>query len=232
MSIQIRLFVDDIEFRVLDFFFGFFQNSDYTGRPVSKTNAHPFNFTIEASKDITFVEWAMHATMMKKRVKIVFSPVNGMSKSTTIELLDVYCIFCNHHFTATGSNPFTVSFSLSPATIIRNSEVLLKRHWAVTDPSNLNVQPTVIDNEKKITNYYLTNKEGERIEGYKKDDIIVLNIETRNRIGDRVTIDLNDAEYDFEYNGSILQNDTLRNIVIGNDLEQIELKVVEQKNKD
>ena len=90
MSIQVTLIVDNIEFRVLDFFFGFFQNSDYTGRPVSVPNAQPFKFTIEASKDITFVEWAMNATMMKKRCKIVFSPVNGMSKSTTIELLDVY----------------------------------------------------------------------------------------------------------------------------------------------
>ncbi len=226
------MIVDDIEFRVLDFFFGFFQNSDYTGRPVSTPNANPFKFVIEASKDITFVEWAMHATMMKKRCKIVFSPVNGMSKSTTIELLDVHCIFCQYHFSSTGNNPLTIDVSLSPATIIRDGEVLLKRHWAVTDPAMLNVQPTVIDNGKKVTNYYLTNTDGEAIDDYKKGDIIVLNIETRNRIGDSLTIDLNDAEYDFEYNGDVLPNDTLRNIVISNDLEQIELKVVEQKNKD
>ncbi len=155
-----------------------------------------------------------------------------MRKSTTIELLDVYCLYCNYQFTATDSQPFVVNFNLSPATIIRNGEVMLKRYWAVTDPAMLTTQPTVIDNGKKVTNYYLTNTDGEAIDDYKKGDIIVLNIETRNRIGDSLTIDLNDAEYDFEYNGDVLSNDTLRNIVISNDLEQIELKVVEQKNKD
>jgi hypothetical protein len=142
VGIEVKLFVDDKVFRVLDFFFGFFQNSDYTGRPSSKPNVYPFKFTIEASKDITFYEWAIHPTMQKKRVKIVFSPVNGMSKSTTIELLDVHCSYCNYHFIATGSQPFVVNFDLSPATIMRDGQVLLKRYWAVTDPEMLNVAPT------------------------------------------------------------------------------------------
>lgn len=102
------MIVNDLEFRILNFFFSFFQNSDYTGRPVSTPNAKPFELVTEANKHITFVEWAMHATMMKKQVKIVLSPVNGKGKSTIIELLDVYYIFCNYHFTAAGSTLFGI----------------------------------------------------------------------------------------------------------------------------
>ncbi len=63
MSINVNLYIDDKKYRVLDFFLGFFQNSDYTGRPSNKPNAYPFKFTIEASKDTTFYEWAAHPTM-------------------------------------------------------------------------------------------------------------------------------------------------------------------------
>ena len=148
MSIKVTLYVDDKEFYVLDFFFGFFQDSDYTGRPNSKPNAYPFKFTIEASKDNTFYEWAIHPTMQKRQVKIEFSPVNGMSESTTIELLDVHCSYCNYHFKATGSQPFVVNFDLLPATIIRDGVVLMKRYWAVTDPTMLNQKPTIVEEDE------------------------------------------------------------------------------------
>jgi hypothetical protein len=232
MSIKVTLYVDDKEFRVLDFFFGFFQNSDYTGRPTSSPNAHPFKFVIEASKDITFVEWAMHATMMRKRCKIVFSPVNGMSKSTTIELLDVYCIFCKYNFTATGSEPLTVSFDLSPATIIRNGQVLLSRHWKVTDPEMLNVQPTLReteDNEPKVIDYYISDLEGNKNPKYKVGDYIYVVVITKNMIGKELTMNLANKTKDFKYKDKLLPNDKLENYPIGSNRERIKLEVVEQQ---
>ena len=232
MSIQVTLIVDDMEFRVLDFFFGFFQNSDYTGRPVSVPNAQPFKFNIESSKDITFVEWAMHATMMKKRCKIVFAPVNGMSKSTTIELLDVYCTFCNYDFSSTGSIPFTINFSLSPATIIRDGEVLLKRHWAVTDPAMLNVKPTERDKkdkEAKVIDYYITDLEGNKNPDYKIGDEIYVIAKTKNMIGKELTLNLANKTKDFKYKDELLPNDKLENYIIQSNTEKIKLKVVKQQ---
>jgi hypothetical protein len=229
MSIQIKLFVDDLEFNVLEYDFDILQNADNTGLPNSKSTPQPFKFSIEATKHTTFYEWAIHSSMQKRHVKIVFSPVNGMGKSETIELLDVYCIFYQFKYSATGSQPAVEYFKLTPATMLHNGEEKFKHYWAVTDLAMLNAAPTSTRDEKKITNYYLTNRDGEPIEGYKKDDIIVVNLETSNRIGDSVTIDLNNAQYDFEYNGSVLPNDILKNIVIGSDLEQITLKVVAQK---
>ena len=82
--------------------------------------------------------------------------------------------------------------------------------------------------EKKITDYYLTDADGSEIEGYDIGDLVILNITTKNRIGDIITINLNDKDYDFEYDGTVLVNDTLKNIKIESDLEQIQLKIVPQ----
>ncbi len=104
-------------------------------------------------------------------------------------------------------------------------------YWRVTYPSNDVAATTITDDEKKVTKYYLTNTDGDHIDNYKKDDIIIVNIETENRIGDNITFSLDDAEFDFEHSGSILPNNTFSTI-IGSDLEQVELKVITQKNNN
>lgn len=233
MSIKITLFVDDLEFNVLDFFFGFFQNSDYTGRPTNKPNAYPFKFTIEASRDTTFYEWAIHPTMQKRRVKIVFSPINGMSKSTTIELLDVYCLFCKYDFIATGNQPFVVNFYLSPATIIRDGIVLMKRYWAVTDPAMLNQKQTLVgedkQEEKKIIDYYITDLNNKRVDKILAGDKILLNIHSKNMIDELFTIKLTNQTIDFKYNGDVLVDDTLSDYKISSNQEKIELEAIKQE---
>ena len=88
---------------------------------------------------------------------------------------------------------------------------------------------TIKEEEKRLTSYYLTNISGERIQEYGEGDLIVLNIETLNRIGDSITVNLNDSEYNFKHGNVELYNDTIENYVISNDLEQIQLTVIEQK---
>ena len=235
MSIECKLYIDDLEINVLEHNLGYIQKTDVTGRPQGKSEPKAFDFLVEAGRDITIVEWAMHATQMKKEVKIVLSSRFGMGKSTTVKLLDVYCTYCQYHFMANGSNPLSIRFSLSPATILVNDQVMLSRHWRVTDPMRLNQTPiTRVDNSaKELTRYYLTNDEGEEIEEYVTGQIITLNIETLNRIGDTVTIFLNDAEHDFKPKGSdtVLENDTIRDYVIGSDIETIELEVIPEQQE-
>ena len=235
MSIKTTLIVDDIEFPVLGFFFAFFQGSDYLGRPSNTPNAHPFTFTIEASKHITFIEWAMHPTMMKKRVKIIFSPINGMSKSTTIELLDVHCTYCKYDYSSTSTNPFLIDFDLSPATVVRNNEVLLKRHWAVTDPEMLNVVPAqskTKNNKPKIIRQYITDRNGVELNEYKTNDKIYYVIESEYMIDKNIDIELLDKDDDFLYEGERLKNDTIKNYTITSNLDQIPLEVIPEDYKD
>ncbi|WP_051336288.1 type VI secretion system tube protein TssD [Aquimarina latercula] len=229
MSFKVKLYVDSMEFNILQHHFGFLQNSDYTGRPISKPQSRTFDFIIEASKDNTFFEWATHPSLMKKECEIVFSPIQGNGKSTKIKLLDIYCVYCNYHFTSTGVDPFTVTFSLSPATILFDGQVIMSKHWKVTDPERLNVAPTTIESNKEITRYYLTNTDGNEIEEYQTGDIIYLNIETQNRIGDKTTVNFNDKEHDFKYNGTILNNDTIKDYVINSNQESIKLEVIDQQ---
>jgi len=112
------------------------------------------------------------------------------------------------------------------AGILKVESHKIQMYWNPNDPYGEEGEVTTINDEKEVTNYYLTDTEGNEIEEYDIDDVITLNIETKNRIGDIITINLNDKEFDFEHNGVVLANDTLRDIQIGNDLEQIELKVV------
>ncbi len=228
MSFKITLVVDDMKFNVLQHHFGFFQNSDYTGRPISKPQSRTFDFVIEASKDNTFFEWSTHATMMKKECEIIFSPISGNSKSTKIKLLDIYCVFCKYHFTSTGSDPFTVMFSLSPATILFNGQMMMSKSWKVTDP-NFKAVPVTTSENKQITRYYLTDTDGNEIETYESGDTIILNIESENRIGEKTTVNFNDKEHDFKRNGTILKNDTINDYIINSNHETIQLEVIEQQ---
>lgn len=143
--------------------------------------------------------------------------------------MDVYCTYCRLDYSHTGRQGPMYSVTLSPAILRRNGELIFEKKWRVTDINAPKVVPTPIKKEKELTRYFLTDRNNKRIEDYETGDTIVLNIETENRIGDTVDINLNDHEHDFNYKGSVLPNDTLKGIVVGSNLEQIPLEVIEQK---
>ena len=83
-----------------------------------------------------------------------------------------------------------------------------------------------------IVEVYFTNLEGNKIEEAKEGNSVYLNIETENMTGKTITIRLIDDGVDFEYEGNLLQDDTLTNYVIKSDYERILLKVVKQEKED
>jgi len=228
MSIQIKLYVEELTIPLLSYLLSGAQGSDYTGRPFSRTVVLPLELIYESIKNDPFLDKLVNSKMTDY-LKLVISPVIMGGKSTIIELLDYYVLKHRENFKGVGNQPMTTYVTISFATIIINGKVMDVKSWKVTDPYAKTVAPTVINDEKELTSYYLTNTENEKIQDYKEEDIIILNLETQNRIGDIITINLDDTEYDFEYNGSLLPNDTLKNIFIESDLEQIELKVIKQK---
>ncbi|MEM9982225.1 MAG: type VI secretion system tube protein TssD [Bacteroidota bacterium] len=235
MSIQVTLIVDDTEFNLLQHYFGFFQNSDYTGRPTSAPQADTFDCVIEASKkDEVFFEWAIHPQLIKKKVEIMFSSRFGTGKSTKITLLDVHCTYCKYHFSSTGSNPFTVTFSLSPATILLNGQVMLSRHWKVTEPTLLNQPFTVKEekNEPRIIRQYVTDTEDVELDNYKRGQDVYCVLESEYLIGEIVDIDLSNFEVSLLYRGKKLPDNIIKNFSINSDEEKIPLQVIPETYED
>ncbi|WP_299246374.1 type VI secretion system tube protein TssD [uncultured Aquimarina sp.] len=230
MSIQTRLFIDEKEFIVEQHYFSFFQNADQTGRPISKPMNRTFDFVIHGSQDTTFFEWSIHPQMIKN-CKITFSSKFGTSKSNTVELLDTHCLFYKLHYQHDSSSPMMVYFSLSPATILFNGQEMLSHWWRKTDPELLG-QPVIEredeHTEPKVIDYYITDLNSKRIQSVKPDDKIILNIHTKNMIDELFTINLDNPNVDFKYNGEILANDTLKDYLIEKNLEKIELEVIKQ----
>lgn len=230
MSIISKLHIEDYTFNILRYHWSFHQDADVTGRPCARPQGGLIQIVIETTKDPIFTEWAVSDNMLKN-VKIVQSPATLTSKSRTIEFYDMHCVEVNDNFNGVDNQPMTTTITLSPAIISVNGVKMMEKYWKVTDLDNKQTETTKLDNEPNLIGYFITDTEGKRIKDYKVNDIIVLNIRTKNRIGDAITINLNDAEYDFEYNGNILPNDTLKNIRISNNIEKVELKVVKQKTK-
>jgi len=85
--------------------------------------------------------------------------------------------------------------------------------------------------DKVLTEYFLTDENGKRVEEYEVGDTIILNIKTKNRIGDKLTIHLEDKTHDFKYNGEVLKDDKLTDFTITKDEEKIELEVIVQTAK-
>ncbi len=230
MSIQIFLRIEDQEFVVDKHYFSFFQKADETGRPYGKPLNRTFDFVIPASKDTTFFEWAV-APQMIKNCKIIFTSRYGMSKSTTIELLDTHCLFYKLKFNHQSQDPLQIYASLAPATVLVNGQQMISHWWRKTDPAIIGAPVMEEQREPEMLESYYEDKKGNRIPDHKIriGDEVYLVIKTSNAIGKSISINLADNIRDFEYNGEILENDILEGITINADIQRVTLKVVPQQ---
>ncbi|MDC1162544.1 type VI secretion system tube protein TssD [Tenacibaculum sp.] len=228
--VKAKLIIDRKEINVLWFTFGFNQGADYSGRPSQRPIFVGLKLIIEIRKDLNLAEWSFSPNQTKQ-IELHIYPVILGGRTRKLYFYDCHLVNWKNAFSSTGSNPMSETLEITCAGVEDStSEAVYSSYWRETFPHQ-EVEPTTLDsnNEKEFTRYYLTDQDGNEIDDYETDDIITLNIETKNRSGDYVTVNLNDVEHDFEHNGSIIENDTLRNILISNDLEQVELKVIDQQ---
>ncbi len=80
----------------------------------------------------------------------------------------------------------------------------------------------------KFIDFYITNKEGEKIDSYNVGDKIILVVKSVKREGSLFKINLNDPEADFKYQNEKLIDDTLE-YTIHSQEDKIELEVIEQE---
>ncbi len=132
--------------------------------------------------------------------------------------------------TANGTNPALIEVSFSPGAL-QIGHVVYRKPWSDAEFNVVEAEPTPApEQEPKILEFYLTDTNNKRIENAAIGDVIYLNLRTRNMIGDKMDLSLENPLQDYLYGGDRLVNDTLTDFVIEKDDVKIELEVVEQEN--
>ena len=231
MSFLAHLFINQRKIRVLRSRVRFYQHKDMTGKPEGRVNGGIIHFTIELTGDSDLLHQMMNAEQMVEGY-FRFYKRDGMSKLYDYEFFDTHVFYYRVHQTASGKNPAMIDIGFSCG-ILRIGSAVLKKPWHVTD-LEAEENPDYEGGERieTIVRQYLTDQEGNEIQEYVDGDTIILNIETENMHKKRISVKLDDAEHDFKHKGQVLENDTIKNLEIVDDLMQIVLEVVPQKNEE
>ena len=226
MGIKAKLIIDDLEINILKFSYDFNQASDVSGRPSQRVLFDGLTLTIETQKEVSLVEW-MVAKNLTKQIQIhIFPRVIG-GRIRRLYLYDAHLVNWRNNFSSTNEKPVSETLTITAGGFEDSfSEGVFSTTWRETFSGGNEVAATSIDDLPELERYYITNLEGEEIEEYDVSDKIILNLETKNAIGERLTVSIPDKKYDFKHNGILLKNDTLENYTINNNLEQVELEVV------
>ncbi|WP_438710793.1 type VI secretion system tube protein TssD [Aquimarina muelleri] len=131
-------------------------------------------------------------------------------------------------FATNGETPMLTTITISPAIQDYGHPIIRRWNKSYIPPSKQQGYQALenTDTGKKLTEYYITDLEGNELEEFMHDTTVLLHIKTENRIGDIMDIKLRDKIHDFKYKGQVLENDTLKDIVITSELQQIELEVI------
>lgn len=171
--------------------------------------------------------------MMEKGKICYYGNGKDAPPTKTYEFEDALLVDYSEEFNANRDVCIQTIITISPG--IQNYGVEVLKPWNVSyvppseDSSNEEEEKL---EEKKLVDFYLTDASGKIIEEYEVGDKIYLNIETVNRIDDKITLSLEDKSHDFKHNGKVLENDMLKDYVIKSDSEKIELTVIEELSQE
>jgi len=227
--VKAKLIIDGKEINGLWFTFGFNQGADRSGRPSQRPVFVGLKLIIETRKDLNLAEWSF-APNQTKQIELHIYPVIMGGKTRKLYFYDCHLVNWKNSFSSTGSNPMSETLDITCAGVEDSTSTgVYSAYWRETFKED-NVAPTTLDNEPEFIGYYITDLEDNEIDNYKTGDRIRIYLETKNSIGEKITLSLNDKTQDFKHNGSILENDTLKDYHIINDLEQVELEVIDQQD--
>ena len=82
----------------------------------------------------------------------------------------------------------------------------------------------------KVIDFYLTDKHNNRLESVDYGTFVYLHIKTVGYIGKTISVDMNNEKADYLLNGERLEKDVLKDYLVQNNEEIVELKVVEPLN--
>lgn len=190
-----------------------------------------FNLELESSEDDDFwYTWMLSSELKNGRIE--FYEGDG-DMAFKIQFWDCFCIGIGEQMSSFGRAAMTMQMRLSPA-ITQNRNVQHEKVWKITDitPSSnafghgpVGEEPV---QEPEWVESYITDRQGNSIDNYEVGDTIIVVFKTRHLIGKKISLNLNDKDADFKYNGNRLENDILSNYFVNNNTEQVELTVIEQ----
>ncbi len=228
MSFKATLFIFEKEYPLIDIKYNLKKMVDNTGRPTTRTHGGSIQVQFAATRDDSGMYEAMLSPTQMVKGYIRTYRRDGIQKDFDIEFANAFISYLKEHFNAASTEPIIMEVTISPM-IQRIKGTIFELPANPSNPFIEEAAPTVREDGKELTAYFITDELGNEIEEYEIDQTILLHIETKNRIGHIITINLDDNEHDFKYNGAVLKNDTIKDFTIGNNLEVIELEVIEQQ---
>ncbi|CAZ95742.1 MULTISPECIES: type VI secretion system tube protein TssD [Zobellia] len=232
MSFLAKLFINSRIINVLDTNIQFYQQVDSDNfKPASLPMGGVFSLTIEADGATDLLGLALSPDTMCEGY-IRFYKRGGMAKLVDYEFFDTYIVNYRRNYDGTCGKVTTDQYVFSPG-ILRIGDMVFEKWWKLSDLAIKDEQVQIAEPKTvpTIKDYYITDKDGNRIEKSRIGETITLNIITQDMIGETMTIGLNDPTVDFMYKGVVLENDTLKDLTISKNKEKIELEVVRQKLK-
>lgn len=232
MAFHAKLFINDEERIVLDSTFLYKQLIDANGRPKTGIQGGGISLLLESTRnDELFYDW-MFSTHTVYNGYIRFYRRDGFSKLFDYEFANCHCIGLQEKFSEKGNDPLKMQLVLSPG-IQRVRGQVFEKNWNPSNPF-ANAAPITEREEKvepEIEDMYYTDMNGEKIpdDELQSGTAVYLVLKTKNGVGKDVDIDLDDNQNDFKYNGEVLVNDVIQDLVIKSDTQKIKLEIISQK---
>ena len=229
MSVIAKLYFDGGERTLLSYNFQANKSLGSNGHP-SFLKEMVFNVSFYPEKgDEFFYRWVLNKSEEPQRVKIVLYDIVWKRVVEQHEIIYSTGVQFNSDFDHQWG---TVNHLRIPALTLITNEIYY------TDIRFGGYLTGEIERQKKkqqtpeIVGYYFQDMNGQRIS---QDELepemeIYLCIETENASNQTLTINLNDPNIDYEYEGQMVENDVLKDISISGNTTRIKLKTVEPKN--
>ncbi len=229
MAFQAKLCINDEERNVLDSTFLYQQLIDHNGRPKTTIHGGGITLLIESTKnDELFYDW-MFSTHTTYNGYVRFYKRDGYSKLFDFEFANCHCVHMEEKFNAEGNDPLKMQLTLSPG-IQRVRGQIFEKNWNPSNPFEGAAPITEREEnlEPEIVGAVFKDSSGKEIQKVTEGNV-QLHIETKDMVGEMISIDLSDNNYDFLYNGELIENDLLEDISVRSDRMSIELEVIKQK---
>lgn len=230
MSFEAKLFLDDQSWQILNSQFLYEQVMDQNGRPCKNPTGGFIELKVPTdANDGILMNWMLSSELMKNGY-VRFYKRDGFTRDFDFEFWDAHCIFYTNSFHVNSHEGLTTTIVISPG-VQKVKGAVLEKHWRVTD-INATAAPknkTSTDEEPVLESCYFEDEKGQTLKRAKKDQTIYLVVKSKGMVGKKIDIDLSDSSIDFEYNGSVLENDMLEDLDVTGSVMKIQLKTLKQR---
>ena len=221
------------ELNVIHFTNDIYTETDVTGRPWGKPNGGVFSVVVAMQRDMGGItRAALHDTLQLKG-ELCFYHWDYYKVITKLEFANAYIVNYHENYSHNSTTGPLVTIVISPGIQRINNDVVFEKPWNIGNPfadEQTAIGPIKKELKPEIKDYFITDKSNKRIDKAKVGETILLHVNTKDMIGETMTINLDDQTVDFKYKGQRLVNDSLKDLVITSDAEIVALEVIKQEN--